>query len=139
MIKSTTLDKLGIFLSGICLLHCLITPVIITLIPIISINVLVEDLLFHQLMLWIVVPTSCVALFIGCRKHKRLPIALTGIIGMAILITVALFGHDIFGETAEKVMTSIGGLTLASSHFLNFRACQSISCDDNNCSTEHHH
>jgi len=139
MIKSTTLDKFGIFLSGICLLHCLITPVLITLLPIISINVLVEDLLFHQLMLWLVVPISCVALFIGCRKHKKLSIALTGIIGMIILFVVALFGHDLFGETMEKLMTTLGGLILAASHFLNFRACQSVPCSDSNCSTKHHH
>ena len=139
MIKSTTLDKFGIFLSGVCLLHCLITPIVITLVPILSINLMVEDLLFHQLMLWLVLPTSCVALFIGCRKHKQMPIAVTGIIGMTILIIVALFGHDVFGETAEKIMTSIGGLILASSHYLNFRACQSITCSSKNCSTQHHH
>lgn len=139
MIKSTTLDKFGIFLSGVCLVHCLVTPVLVTLAPIFSLAALTEDLLFHTLMLWIVLPTSCIALFLGCRKHKKLSIAVTGIVGMLILISVALFGHDFFGETNEKIVTTIGGLIIAASHYLNFRACQSITCEDLNCSTKHHH
>lgn len=139
MIKSTSLDKLAILLSGVCMLHCLITPVVLTLLPIISLNAFFEDLLFHQLMLWLVLPTSAIALFLGCRKHRLWHIAATGIAGMAILISVALFGHDIFGLFGEKVATSIGGIVLAMSHYFNFRACQSITCDDQDCASKHHH
>ena len=53
-------------------------------------------------MLWLVLPTSCVALFLGCRKHKRLSIAVTGIVGMAILVSVAFYGHEWFGVSGEK-------------------------------------
>jgi len=139
MIKSTSLDKLAILLSGVCLLHCLITPVLVTLMPIISLNAFFEDLLFHQLMLWVVLPTSAIALFLGCRKHKHWHIATTGILGMAILIAVALFGHDFFSLLGEKVATSIGGMVLALSHYFNFRACQNITCADLNCAAKHHH
>lgn len=139
MLNSNSLDKFAILLSGVCMVHCLITPVAVTLLPIISLTAFVEDLLFHQLMLWLVLPTSSFALFLGCRKHKRLEIAATGIAGMLILISVALVGHVWFGTMGEKIATSIGGLVLASSHYLNFRACQRITCDDKNCSTKHHH
>lgn len=139
MFKTATLDKLAMSLSAVCLVHCLLTPALLTLLPIVSSSLLVEDALFHKLMLWLVLPTSGVALFLGCRKHNRLSIVVCGIIGMSILIAVAFFGHDIFGIVAEKIATSIGGLILAASHFLNFRACQSVPCDDKNCSTEHHH
>ena len=120
-------------------MHCLLTPVLITLLPILSLSAFVEDVLFHQLMLWLVLPTSCIALFLGCRKHKRLSIAATGAIGMAVLVAVAFFGHEWFGVGGEKIATTVGGLILAASHFLNFRACQSITCDARNCSTQHHH
>ncbi|MBX2848754.1 MAG: MerC domain-containing protein [Acidiferrobacterales bacterium] len=139
MIRSTTLDKFAIFLSGVCILHCLVTPLIVTLLPIITVSGFVEDLLFHKLMLWLVLPTSCIALFIGCRKHRDLLIAGTGIIGMLILIVVTFFGHDVFGEAGERIASSVGGLILAFSHFLNFRACQETTCEDSNCAMEHHH
>lgn len=139
MLKSTSLDKFAILLSGVCLLHCLVAPVLVTLLPIITMSAFVEDLLFHQMMLWLVLPTSVVALFLGCRKHKRVSIAGTGALGMAILVAVAFFGHEWFGITGEKVVTTSGGLVLAISHFLNFKACQSVTCADRNCATKHHH
>ena len=139
MIRSTTLDKIGIFLSSICLLHCLVTPIAITLTPILSLNSFVEETLFHQLMLWLVLPTSCIALFIGCRKHRDLLIACTGILGMLILIIVAFYGHDVFGRSGEKIATSVGGVILAFSHILNYRACQARTCEADDCGSKHHH
>lgn len=139
MLKTATLDKLAISLSAVCLVHCLLLPALLTLLPIFSSSILVDDELFHKLMLWLVLPTSIVALFLGCRQHKRLSIILCGVIGMSILIAVAFFGHELFGITAEKIATSIGGLILAAAHFLNYRACQSVPCDDEDCSVKHHH
>lgn len=139
MIRAINLDKLGIFLSGVCLTHCLITPIVVTLLPIITLNSFIEDVLFHKLMLWLVLPTSCAALFIGCRKHREPLIAGTGILGMLILIIIAFFGHDILSTHGERVATSIGGIVLAISHILNFRACQSRVCPDTKCTSKHHH
>ncbi len=139
MLNSNTLDKFAILLSGACLVHCLITPILVTALPIVSSSTMVEDLLFHQLMLWAVLPTSFIALFLGCRKHKQLAIAGTGVLGLSILVAVAFFGHDWFGITGEKIATTIGGLILALSHYLNYRACQTTTCEDKNCSTQHHH
>lgn len=139
MISSTSLDKFAVFLSGVCVVHCLLTPVLVTLLPIISLSALAEDLIFHQMMLWLVLPTSCIALFIGCRKHRNLPILLTGIVGMLMLVVIAFYGHDVFSGWGEKVATSIAGLVLACSHILNYRACQSLVCEDSNCTEQHHH
>lgn len=139
MIKSTTLDKLAILLSGVCLLHCLVLPIALTVLPILSINLLVDDALFHQLILWLVVPISTIALFTGCLKHRNFAIISSGAAGMVTLVFVALWGHDLLGEFYEKVATSIGGLILAYSHFLNFRGCQALTCSDKNCNSKHHH
>jgi len=92
------------------LLHCLITPILVTALPIASSSTMVEDLLFHQLMLWVVLPTSFIALFLGCRKHKQLAIVGTGALGLSILVVVAFFGHDWFGITGEKIATTIGAM-----------------------------
>lgn len=136
---SARLDKLGIVLSSVCLLHCLLTPLVFTLLPIISLNALWEDLLFHQLMLWLVIPTSTVALLIGCRKHHDLKILGSGFLGMTMLLLIALVGHELMSPWQEKLATSIAGITLALSHYLNFRACQNHPCADKNCASKHHH
>jgi len=139
MANSATLDKFAVFLSGVCVVHCLFAPVLITLVPIIGLSSFAEDLLFHQLMLWIVLPTSGIALFIGCRKHRDILIMATGILGMLLLVAIALFGHDLFESWGEKVATSIAGIILALSHILNYRACQQITCSASNCSSDLHH
>lgn len=139
VIDSTKLDKLAIMLSGICLVHCLVVPIVMTLLPILSISALVDDVLFHQLVLWVVLPISALALIIGCRKHRKPLIIASGVIGLSILVVVAFLGHSVLGETYEKVATSVGGLVLAFSHYLNYRECQAITCTSSNCSSDHHH
>jgi len=133
--NSNTLDKFAILLSGVCLLHCLLTPTLITLLPVMYSANLVNDELFHQLLLWLVLPTSFIALFLGCRNHKQLAIVATGIVGISILVAVAVLGHELFSNIGEKIATSAGGLVLALSHFLNYRACQDDVCDNTDCAS----
>lgn len=120
-------------------MHCLLAPVLLTLLPILSISAFVEDLVFHQLMLWLVLPTSAVALVLGCRKHRKPMILITGAVGMLMLIIVAFWGHSIMMVSYEKVATTAAGLLLAFSHYLNYKACQDLICNDQNCQTDHHH
>ena len=133
------LDKLAIFLSGVCILHCLLAPILLTLMPILSINAFVEDIIFHQMILWVIIPSSLFALTIGCKNHKQLNILISGVIGILALIFIASFGHDFLGENLERWATSIAGIILAYSHYANYRACQQISCNDTNCAQDHHH
>lgn len=137
--KSAAFDRFAVILSGICILHCLLAPVLLTLLPILSISAFVEDLVFHQLMLWLVLPTSAVALVLGCRKHRKPMILITGAVGMLMLIIVAFWGHSIMMVSYEKVATTAAGLLLAFSHYLNYKACQDLICNDQNCQTDHHH
>lgn len=137
--KSAAFDRFAVILSGICILHCLLAPVLLTLLPILSISAFVEDLVFHQLMLWLVLPTSAVALVLGCRKHRKPMILITGAVGMLMLIIVAFWGHSIMMVAYEKVATTAAGLLLAFSHYLNYKACQDLICNDQNCQTDHHH
>jgi len=137
--QSTTLDKLAVLLSGVCIFHCLLVPVIVTLVPIISTTIFVNDFIFHEMLLWLIIPTSLIALFVGCRKHRDFLILGTGVVGLLIITTAGLFGHDILTINQEKLLTLLGGLILAVSHTFNFRACQKLTCNDENCATDHHH
>ncbi len=126
--KGTTLDGLAVIMSGTCMVHCLALPVLVTLFPIVQ-GSLLEEQYFHLIMLVLILPTSLVALTVGCRKHKdRLTMAL-GAIGLITLTFTALFGHEVFGLLGERIVTSIGGLILASAHIQNFRCCRKDSCE----------
>ena len=71
-------------MSVICAVHCLVTPLIVTLLPIISTTFWVHEN-FHLWMVFLVVPTTTAAVFMGCRKHKDKPVAALSVLGWPLL------------------------------------------------------
>ena len=120
-------DVLSISLSGICLIHCLVFPLLAILLPILSTTIL-EDELFHKVLLVFVLPSSVLALFMGCRKHKRKMFLIVGFLGLGVLSFVAFFGHSLLGEIGEKVFTVFGGIIIAYAHFKNYMSCKDYKC-----------
>jgi hypothetical protein len=122
------LDTLALVLSGTCMVHCLVLPLLVTMFPIVG-GSLVEEKQFHLLFLILVLPTSTIALFIGCRRHRDRLTAALGASGLAILVAAAFFAHDLIGPTGERVITLLGGLILSAGHILNFYRCHHVDCD----------
>jgi len=84
-----------------------------------------EDEAFHLWLLVAVIPISVFALFMGCKKHRRKPVAWVGGTGLAVLIASVLLGHDLLGEFFEKGLTLTGATLIALGHLWNYRLCQS--------------
>ena len=126
--KRAMLDKVAVLLSAVCLLHCLALPVLLTAGTITG-SMFMDEEVFHLAMLVGIVPISVIALTIGCRQHKDLITMTLGVVGLAILIFTAFFGHDLFGMTGERYVTSLGGLVLAGAHIQNYRICRQHDCD----------
>lgn len=123
------LDRLAIGLSGFCVLHCLLAPILLITFPVIA-SVVVSEQEFHKVLILLVLPASSLALVLGCRQHKDWGVFAVGMLGLTLLVFTASFGHDVFGEIGEKVTTVVGGVTLAFSHFRNYRLCRSDGCND---------
>lgn len=126
--KRRYLDTVAAVLSGVCMLHCLALPLVFTLLPIVNVSLLSEQT-FHLVMIVFILPVSVVALSIGCRQHKDLTTFVLGTIGLSILTFTAVAGHTLFGVTGERLVTSLGGLILASAHIQNYRACLKDNCE----------
>lgn len=125
--QAPTLDGLAVILSGTCIVHCLALPVLVTLFPIVQ-GSLLEEQYFHLIMLGLILPTSLIALMVGCRKHKDPVTVALGAAGLVTLTVTALIGHEIFGVLGERIVTTIGGLILASAHIQNYRCCRKENC-----------
>ena len=123
-----TADVLGIAGSAICLAHCLAAPLLLVLGPLAP-SILQDDQLFHQSMLYVVVPVSAVALFVGCRLHRDRATLVLGVVGLVTLFLAATSLHGTLGGQGEKLFTVAGSLLLAVAHFRNFRLCRADSCD----------
>ncbi|MFT5163481.1 MAG: hypothetical protein ACI9FJ_002077 [Alteromonadaceae bacterium] len=129
-------DKLAISLSLTCAIHCLVTPLLLLLLP--SFAALQLDTeAFHYWMVIAVLPISVYALFLGCKHHKRYRLLLIGLLGLTILVLAVVLGEALIGEFWEKALTLIGATVIASSHLWNFRLCQAHrDCHGDKCATD---
>ena len=128
-ISNTALDHAAIGISLLCVIHCLTLPIALTLIPSIG-GLPLADERFHLWLVMLVVPTSFIALFLGCRRHRRWHVVGWGVAGVTALVLTAVFGHSMLGEVGERVFTVIGAVLVAIGHVLNYRLCRQVDCCD---------
>ena len=116
--QSSALDQAAVALSGLCLLHCLLLPFVIAMLPFLS---QFSDDHFHVEMLVVVIPVSVVALYLGYRSHGQAGIVAWGLLGLSLLTVGATLAHAIYGLMADRTLTVAGSIILAITHFRNFR------------------
>lgn len=122
------LDRFSIGLSALCLLHCLAIPLLISITPVVATFAFADES-FHIALIALVVPSSALALGLGCRKHRDLGIVGIGLIGLVILCMAAFSEALGLGEVGETVLTVLGALVVASAHLINYRACRACDCE----------
>ena len=122
-----SLDKLAVSTSAICAAHCLFLPFLLGVFPAMGTTLFGEEL-FHEALLWMVIPLSLVALTLGCREHKDLMVSLLGLAGVATLVFTAMFGHNVLGEAGERIATLIGATVIAAAHLRNYILCRRARC-----------
>ncbi len=116
-------NNLSIGLSGLCIVHCLATPLLIVLLP--SLTALgLENEAFHRWLLVMVIPTCLYSLSMGCKQHQNYHVLTIGIVGLMFLISALLMEDFANGELLEKVLTVTGACIIAVGHYLNFRLCR---------------
>lgn len=113
-------DRLAIALSLLCLLHCLVTPLIIIM-PALGGLIALDHDQFHQFMLFFVVPVGVVALTAGYRHHRSLRIALSGLAGLVLLALAVRLGHELAGHFGELILSVAGSLIIVIAHVQNVR------------------
>ncbi|HXG28726.1 MAG TPA: MerC domain-containing protein [Nevskiales bacterium] len=123
------LDGGAMLLSGLCMLHCLLLPVALTLLPIISGTWLAAES-FHRWLLGLILPTSSLALCWGCRQHRDGLVGAAGAAGLLLLLLAGIAADTWLSDTGERGLTLLGGLTLAYAHWRNFRRCRSRRCEE---------
>lgn len=117
-------DKLAIALSSLCVIHCLATPLLLIILP--SFGALFADSheLFHQIILFFVLPVGLAALAAGYRHHHKSTVLGSGLTGLAILFVTALYGHDYLGEIGETGATIVASVIIVYAHLRNYQLSQ---------------
>ncbi len=122
-------DKVGITVTSLCAIHCILLPVLLPLLPLLGLTVS-HNHAFERLMLLFTMVLGFVALFIGFhRYHRKLYPFYSLFLGVFIY-----WQRDVWGHQYEHVVLVIGASLVVLAHVMNMRLCsQCESCD-----TEHH-
>jgi hypothetical protein len=126
--RTNVLDSAGIFASGLCIAHCLLLPLVASILPLFIGEALLQPAV-HFGMLATVVPIALVALIRGYRGHGQIFVLAAGAIGLLGLLTAHPVAHTLGGHGWERLLTVVGGVFLSGAHLLNIRACTRSGSD----------
>lgn len=117
-------DLTGIVLSFACLIHCLALPLLLLLAPALSRWIALPEGV-HAAILLLALPAAAIAMKDGWRQHRRLAPAALAIMGLGLL-ALGLSAHEGWiaaadPDAADRLLTSVGALTLAAAHLVNWR------------------
>jgi hypothetical protein len=115
-VKSGRLDRLAMGLSGLCLVHCLATAILMGFLA--TVGGILGQPIIHEVGLAIATVLGAIALGRGWMEHRSiLPVAVgtTGLTMMAIAIALP--------EGTQEAVTTVAGVSiLAVGHRLNILA-----------------
>lgn len=86
-------------MAVICGIHCLVTPVLLVALPILATTFWVNEN-FHLWMILLVIPTTTLAVWSGCRRHKDKWVLSAGAMGLGILV-MAILAERVSKENAQ--------------------------------------
>jgi hypothetical protein len=109
-------DGVGLGIAGLCLLHCIATTVLLTVVA--SVGGVFLNPIIHEIGLLFAIIFGVIALGKGYRDHRIVMPALVGSLGIGIMGTALMLPHG----GAEIVWTIVGVSILAVGHLLNVRA-----------------
>ncbi|MFV0645114.1 MAG: MerC domain-containing protein [Sphingomonadaceae bacterium] len=109
------LDRLGLVLSGLCALHCVVSLLLISAIGFGSQWFLSPDI--HRYGLAAAVITAAGAIGWGMLRHRRRLPMLVASIGLAFMCAALLVEHGV----QEAILTLIGVAIVSTGHILNLR------------------
>lgn len=119
-------DGTGIFLSLMCVTHCVLTPLLAVALPVL----LATEEPAHQGLAFAILIVGGVAFLLGYKKHQQADALLMGALGILVIGTAAFFSDSFFveeihGVSTEVALTLAGGTCLIIAHVRNMLLCRS--------------
>lgn len=118
-------DRMGIFLSSVCALHCLMTPFISLSLPLWIYSIHYSPV--HLMIALFIFPIAIYSFWSGFKRHENKMILLVGTAGL-VLLALALLGPSSRNQLRwNDIMTLTGSLCLVLAHALNFYSLRKLS------------
>jgi hypothetical protein len=115
------LDYAGAFVAGLCAVHCLAMPFLLTVLPLLGLSFLADETTE-----WMIIFASIIlalfSLIPAFRHHRKYRVLLLFAAGIGLIIVSHQFFEDDF--FLKVATTSVGAILLISAHLSNRRCCQ---------------
>lgn len=109
------LDRVGVFLSGMCALHCVIGLVLVPVLGLGGGAFLAPEI--HEVGLGLAILVGVVTIGIGALRHGRMGPLIIGGAGITLMASALAVGHG----PAEAALTIVGVALVAYAHIRNLR------------------
>ena len=116
------MDRVGIWTSSLCALHCLLLPILITVLPFVSASFFAEAW-FEKTILSLSMIIGFWALLTGFYRYHRQLYPLCSL----LLGGLIYWNKDMFGEAYEPLTVVSGALLIVAAHVINIKLCKSCS------------
>lgn len=117
--KTSLTDRIGIALSGLCAVHCLILPLILPFLG--TLASFVHSEWTHLVLAVLIIPTVAFAAWRGYQHHGKSEVLwLLGIGALSVLVALVV-GVQGAGEHTETAVTTLGSIFLITGHWQNYK------------------
>ena len=124
-------DQIGVWTSTACVIHCLLTPVVLS-ISAVSAHFIPSEEKTHRTLAVAIAALGAIALIRGFRRHRSLRVLLLMAVGLAFIFGVAYWGDRLPSHAAEVFVTMIGSGFMIAAHRTNHTFCRDCSCSHTN-------
>lgn len=113
-------DRVGIWLSGICLVHCLLLPLALVVVPLSALIVTWHEEV-HVVFAGLLIPTTALAAYQGYRRHRQRRVLWWFGLGLSLVLIASFPGHEVLGVLGGTIVTMLGSILLIGGHWQNWR------------------
>ncbi len=120
------MDLVGVLASTLCMIHCLLLPLIFALLPVFA-RPLMENDLMHVSLAGFVLAFCLLAYIPGYLRHRDNRLIWIAVLGL-MLVFFATFVARAWGEIVEAAIITAGNTIIIFGHLLNRRLLQRAGC-----------
>jgi hypothetical protein len=120
-------DQIGVWTSTACVIHCLLTPVVLS-ISAVSAHFLPSEERTHRTLAVAIAALGAIALVKGFRKHRSSRVLVLMVIGLVFIFGGAYWGDRLPSHAAEVLVTLIGSGFMITAHRMNHTFCRNCIC-----------
>ena len=120
-------DQIGVWTSTLCVIHCLLTPVVLSL-STVSAHFLPSEERTHRTLAVVITALGAIALVKGYRRHRSWRVLALMAVGLAFIFGGAYWGDHLPSHAVKVLVTLIGSGFMIAAHRTNHTFCRDCSC-----------